>query len=123
PPQRPRGADPEQDAGGGGAGGVRPGGGALRGAAGDARRGSGRRPGPGPALVHRLVTGVAVPVARVAAHGHRDVVSTAPARGAAPRTPATSGPVVPAGDQAKDVQLDEEAARAPEPATADETLS
>ena len=53
----------------------------------------------------------------------RDVVSTAPARGAASGAPAAPGSVVSSGHQTKDVQLDEEAARAPEPATADETLS
>ena len=67
PPQRPGGADPEQDAGGGGAGDLRPDAGPLRGAAGDARRGGGGQPGPGPALVHRLAAGPAMPAARVAA--------------------------------------------------------
>ena len=55
--------------------------------------------------------------------GHRDVVSAAPARGAAPGTAAAAGPLVSSGDQAKDVELDEEEARAPPPAAADETLS
>ena len=45
PLERPGDPDPEQDAGGGGAGGLWPDAGALRGAAGDARRGGGGQPG------------------------------------------------------------------------------
>ena len=44
-------------------------------------------------------------------------------RGAASEAPAAPGPVVSSGHQAKDVQLEEETARASEPAAADETLS
>src|SRR3954447_21892989 len=62
-------------------------------------------------------------VARVAAHRHRDVVSTTPGRGTASEAPAAPESVVSASHQTKDVKLDEEAARASKPATADETLS
>ena len=49
--------------------------------------------------------------------------TAAPAGGAASGAPAAAGPLVCSGHQAKDVELEEEAARAPAPATADQTLS
>lgn len=123
PPERPGGADPEQGAGGRGAGGLRPGPGALRGAAGDARRGGCGQPGPRPVVVHRLPEGAPVPAPGVTGRKHGEVVSATAAGGAAAEAAPPAGPLVCSGHQTKDVELDEEAARASEPAAADQTLS
>src|SRR5437773_1114910 len=91
----------EQDAGGGGPGGIRAAG-ARRGAAGDARRrGDGER-GPRPAVVQQRVARPPVPPARVAQEVDGGVARR-PATGVAAAAPAPApGAVVPARPQAED---------------------
>src|SRR5262249_36232373 len=112
----------EQGPGRGGAGGVRAGAGLLPDPAGDPRRRGGGLRGPGPGVVRRHPAGALVPAAGVARGAAGGLVPGPVAGGPAPAAAAPAGPVVPAGDQAEDVELGQEAGGAPPPSPANETL-